>query len=306
MQKNKIALSFDVEDWFHTPAISGSSFAKYPTIEDFFADWKGKIDCLSDGFNSLIKLLDKYDIKATFFIVADVIERYPHIVTELKKRNHEIQCHSLHHVSAIDSKTKKDYQTKELWEKELVEAKQIIEKTFNTTIYGYRAPGAYFANWMVEILERNGFKYDSSVAYNSVYNKTNVLLKDIPTFPYQLNSVDLSNKNPNSNVIELPWSHFKVSKLILPAAGAFFYRLLGNLYFDRVLNQCLKNGDTMFYMHPLDFSNEKIPLTSNKTRPAYWINMGDTTLHRFEKFLIKYKQNITTCDEVYTRYLTKQ
>lgn len=305
MNQNKIALSFDVEDWYHTPAISGSSFAKYPAIEDFFTDWKGKIDCLSDGFFNLINLLDKHEIKATFFIVADVIERYPKIIEALKKRNHEIQCHSLHHVSAIDSKTKKEYQSKELWEKELVEAKQIIEKTFNTSIYGYRAPGAYFANWMVDILERNGFKYDSSVAFNSLYNKTNVTLNNIPTTPYFINANDLSNNSPNSSLMELPWSYLKVSRYNLPAAGAFFYRLLGNVYFDKVMNQCLKSGDTMFYMHPLDFSNEKIPLTSNKTRPAYWINMGDTTLHRFEKFLIKYKQNITTCDEVYKRHLTK-
>jgi peptidoglycan/xylan/chitin deacetylase (PgdA/CDA1 family) len=132
---NKISLSFDVEDWYHTPAISGSSFAKFNTLDDFFANWKGKIDCLSDGFDYLVDVLDKHEVTATFFIVADVIDRYPSVLAKLKNSRHEIQCHSLHHISAIDSKTKGNFQTPEEWEKELIEAKKILEKACqeNTT-----------------------------------------------------------------------------------------------------------------------------------------------------------------------------
>lgn len=303
---SKIALSFDVEDWYHTPAITGSSFAKYKTVEDFFLNWKGEYDCLSDGFNYLINTLDKYNVKATFFIVADVIERYPAIVDSLKKSNHEIQCHSLHHTSAIDSKTKEPFQPIEQWEMELINAKKLIEKEFNIKVTGYRAPGAYFGKWMVNILEKNGFLYDSSIAYNSIYNKTDVKLTNIPTTPYLMNSVNLSNVNPNSKLIQLPWSYFKLGNFILPGGGAFFYRSLGNLYFNKVIQQCLKKGDTMFYMHPIDFSNIPIPLSNNKSRPSYWINKGNNTRIKFESFLIKYKDRLATCGEVIDRFNTNR
>ena len=37
MNSNKIAISIDVEDWFHGPSITGSDFSFYSSIDDFFA-----------------------------------------------------------------------------------------------------------------------------------------------------------------------------------------------------------------------------------------------------------------------------
>ncbi len=305
-QTSKIALSFDVEDWYHTPAITGSSFSLYPSVNNFFENWKGEYDCMSDGFNFLIGLLEKHNIRATFFIVADIIDRYPHIVQALKNSNHEIACHSLHHTSAIDAKTKKSFQTPAIWEKELIQAKEKIESTFGIKVTGYRAPAAYFGKWMVKLLEKNGFQYDSSIAFNSIYNKTDVTLKNIPSSSYLINSENLSDRNADSMLVELPWSYLKTGPFILPGGGAFFYRALGNSYFNILLKQCLRKGDTMFYIHPLDFSNTDIPLKNNIARPMYWINKGDKTRKMFEKFLIHHKEKITTCGEVYSRFENKK
>lgn len=303
---SRIALSFDVEDWYHTPLITGSSFSKYPSIHDFFNHWTGNYDCLSDGFFYLLNLLNKHGLKATFFIVADVIDRYPGIAEALKNSDHEIACHSLYHTSALHAKTKKPLQSATHWEEELIEAKNKIEKTFQKKISGYRAPGAYFGKWMVRILEKNGFLYDSSIAYNSIYNKTDVPLKNIPTSPYFMNSEDLSDRNKNSELAELPWSYYNTGLVNLPAGGAFFYRILGNTYFKRVMNQCLSKGDSMFYIHPLDFSNSPIPYGNNAARPLYWTNKGTATRNRFEKFILRYKDKFTTCSEVYERLKQKE
>ncbi|TAL62392.1 MAG: DUF3473 domain-containing protein [Bacteroidetes bacterium] len=303
-QNSKIALSFDVEDWYHTPAITGSSFSFYRSVDDFFENWKGEYDCLSDGFHYLIDLLKKHDVRATFFIVADVMDRYPEVVRALKNSNHEIACHSLHHTSAIDAKTKKPFQAMDVWEKELILAKQKIETVFGMKATGYRAPNAYFGKWMVKLLERNGFLYDSSIAYNSMYNKTDVSLKNVPSVPYRMNAGDLSNVNADSTIVELPWSYLKTGPFYLPGGGAFFYRALGNSYFNILLSQCLKMGDTMFYIHPLDFSNTDIPLSNNMARPMYWINKGYKTRKMFEKFIIRHKEKFATCRDVYSRFIS--
>lgn len=302
IRENKIALSFDVEDWYHTPVITGSSFSKYKSTEHFFKDWKGQYDCLSDGFYYLIDTLEKYNIRATFFMVADVIDRYPGIISRLKQSKHEIACHSLFHHCSIDAKTRKPLQSIEEWENELMSAKNKIETAFGVNVTGYRAPGAYFGKWMVKILERSGFLYDSSIAFNSLYNKTDVPLKNIPSVPYLLNSENLSPENADTSLVELPWCYFKMYPFVFPGGGAFFYRAFGNMYFNILLNQCLKKGDTMFYLHPLDFSNTPIPIGNNRLRPMYWINKGEATRRMFEKFLNRYQGKLTTCNEVYSRF----
>ena len=39
----------------------------------------------------------EYDINATFFVVAEVVELYPGLVGSIAERGHEIGCHGLHH-----------------------------------------------------------------------------------------------------------------------------------------------------------------------------------------------------------------
>ena len=86
----KIFLSIDLDDWYHTPAITGSSFAMYKTVDDFFKDWNERYDYISDSTIKILEMLKKYDIRATFFVIADQIERYPKMMKAIKESGHEI------------------------------------------------------------------------------------------------------------------------------------------------------------------------------------------------------------------------
>jgi len=306
MGSNKIALSFDVEDWYHTPVITGYSFSKYRTVDDFFANWQGSYDCVTEAFLNLMELLEAKKVTATFFVVADVLDRYPEIVSALKKSNHEIACHSLHHQIPLNPKTKEVLQTRESWNEDLLKAKSLIENCFGKKIIGYRAPGAYFADWMVDMIINAGFEYDSSIAYNSIYNKTNIELSNVPSGSYFLNAALLNATPPSTELLELPWSNFNFINLRLPAGGAFFFRLLGTRYFTVALNQCLAKGDTMFYMHPLDFSEKKFPLHNHFKRPMYWINKGNKSLKMLGQLIDTFEEKWATCEEIYLRYKTKR
>ncbi|MBW6516745.1 MAG: DUF3473 domain-containing protein [Candidatus Cloacimonetes bacterium] len=182
-----------------------------------------------------------------------------------------------------------------------------MEDIFDREIIGFRAPNAYFANWMVPLLAQLGFRYDSSVVYNSFYNKTNVVLRNIPTMPYRINSETLGQKNPDSDLYELPWSYYKLSnKIILPGGGAFFFRLMGFGYFKKVIDQALKKGDTMFYLHPLDISQKRVPLANPRHRPFFWINKGIRTERNLIKLLSNYSQRFKTCKEIYERHIDEK
>ena len=47
--------------------------------------------------NDLLNILDKYKVKATFFLVGDWVEKYPDSVKEIDKRGHDIGNHSNTH-----------------------------------------------------------------------------------------------------------------------------------------------------------------------------------------------------------------
>jgi peptidoglycan/xylan/chitin deacetylase (PgdA/CDA1 family) len=305
MNSNRIALSFDIEDWYHIASITGSSFSLYKNLDDFLGNsQRAPYDCITGEVLRILDILKDHGIRATFFVVADVAIRYPKITEALKKSNHEIASHSLTHHSAIDSKTKEPLQSKEQWFLDQKKAKQILEDIFEREIFGFRAPNAYFANWMVPMLQELGFKYDSSVAFNSFYNKTNVRLKQIPSFPYLLNSETLGNKTSESNLMELPWSNFTLFHgLTLPAGGAFFFRLLGYRFFKMAISRALKHGDSMFYLHPLDISEKVIPEKNNSARPLLWINKGKKTEKRFIKLLNEFEGRFCPCIDVYFKNL---
>lgn len=285
---NKIFLSIDLDDWYHTPAITGSSFAMYKTVDDFFKDWNERFDYITDSTLKTLQLLKRHNIRATFFVIADQVDRYPVIMKALKESGHEIACHSLHHTVPFDTKTKVQTQSNDEWKSELVQAKNILENYFEREVIGYRAPGAYLANWMIPILEECGFKYDSSVALNSLYNKTNVMLKNIPQNPYLINSNDLSALNPDTNIIEFPWANYNLMGYYLPTAGSYFFRLLGNTFFQHVIKSNLKKGHTMFYFHTIEITDDKIPLENNKKRPLYWINKGEKTLNNLDSLFSRF------------------
>ena len=75
---------------------------------------------------------------------------------------------------------------KDEFEQRTFSAKKILEKYI-----GYRAPNALIGGWMVDSLEQIGFRYDSSVSVNSLYNKTDSDLEATLLCPIILLKTDL-------------------------------------------------------------------------------------------------------------------
>lgn len=302
MTTNKLAFSVDLDDWYHTPLISGADFSPYATVEDFFNDWTGRFDYVTEPSMVLLDLLDEFDIHATFFVIADEVDRYPELMQRLKLSRHEIAHHSLHHTVPFNTKTKKQTQSNEAWEHEFVKAQRILNTYFELEVKGYRAPGAYFADWMVPILLKHGIQYDSSVVSNSVYNKSNRQLSHFPKSPFWMNAqFELAEKQENA-LLEIPWVSRKVGRYYLPGGGAFFFRLFGYTYFKKMFNHHLQQGDGVFYIHSLDLSNETFPLSNFKNRPFYWVNKGDKTISNLRKLLAQFKDQFCTCNEILMRH----
>jgi len=179
-----LSITIDIEDWYHIPSVTGSPFSVYKDVPEFFDKWTGRYDYLTEPTERVLDMLDGYDIKATFFVVAEVVDHYPDLVESIAERGHEIGCHGLHHACKTDPKTKEPLMSGKEFEERTLEAKRILERTCNEKVIGYRAPNALVGGWMLDSLEKIGFKYDSSVCVNSLYNKTNSSLRGVSSYPY--------------------------------------------------------------------------------------------------------------------------
>lgn len=49
----------------------------------------------------VLDLLDKYEIKATFFMVGDNVRRHPELLEEVKARGHSYGNHTMHHLQGF-------------------------------------------------------------------------------------------------------------------------------------------------------------------------------------------------------------
>lgn len=53
----------------------------------------------------VLDVLDRYDVKATFFLVGDNVRRHPELLEEIKRRGHSYGNHTMHHRQGMRTKT---------------------------------------------------------------------------------------------------------------------------------------------------------------------------------------------------------
>ncbi|MCT7528525.1 polysaccharide deacetylase family protein [Aliarcobacter cryaerophilus] len=290
MKNNKLIVSIDVEDWYHGPGVispidNARSLNKILyRLNDIERSYKYIESCLM--------ILKKYNIKATFFWVAEYAQRFPDLLQLVVKEGHEIACHGLEHYSKINKITKEDTFSKETFIERTKKAKDILEKLSGQEIIGYRAPNAYISGTIVDYLEELGFKYDSSVSVNSMYNKTSSNLIGVDTKCYYPKKSSLDVGEEKREILEFPWSYYTFLGKKIQSAGGPFLRLFGQTLIMKGIDESLKKGDTVFYFHPIDICNEDIP-TDNKKLKLMWYFKGDFVKNRIEQVLSKYKDSTT-------------
>lgn len=281
-----LSITVDIEDWYHIPSVTGSSFSVYKDTEEFFNKWKDRYDYLTKPTERLLKIFNDHDIRATFFIVADVIDNYPGLVENIKDKGHEIASHGLHHACNIDMHTKKPAFSEEEFIARTKKAKKKLEIISGKSVIGYRAPNALLGRWMIGSLKEMGFKYDSSIGANSLVNKSDMNLSEVPSAPF-FPTKELTPGGPK-NFIEFPFSHYNIMGFKFPTAGGPYLRFFGRRPIQAGLKQSLKRGHTILYFHSIDISRETFPKIG-KNRPGYWLIKGKTVENRLIKIFNKFK-----------------
>ncbi|MBP2133115.1 peptidoglycan/xylan/chitin deacetylase (PgdA/CDA1 family) [Methanomicrobium sp. W14] len=294
--KNRLFVTVDIEDWYHIPSVCGSPFSVYKDTDEFFREWLGEYDYLTEPTLRVLKFLGKRNIQATFFVVADVVNHYPGLVEKISENGHEIACHGLEHACKIDPKTKKPLFTTEEFEKRTKEAKKLLENASGQKVIGYRAPNVLIAGWMLDSLEKIGFRYDSSICVNSFYNKSDSDLDGVGTIPYFPIEGGLVPGNKKRDIIEVPWAYLNTFGFRIPVSGGPMLRFLPSGLLKKGLIQSMKEGPAVMYFHPIDISNKSFPKIG-KGRPFYWMIKGDVVEKRIVSLIDAFnKSGVNFCN----------
>jgi polysaccharide deacetylase family protein (PEP-CTERM system associated) len=256
-------LSIDVEDYFQV-----SGFESVVGINN----WKSYEARIQFSTEKILGILAESEIKATFFVVGWLAEKYPDLIKTINEYRHEIACHSYSHRLIYEM-------TPEEFKVDTIRAKESIENIIGEKVRGYRAPSYSITKdsvWAFKILDELGFEYDSSIfpIWHDRYG-----MVDAPRFEYLL---------PGTNMKEYPISTFVLLGHRIPVSGGGYFRLFP-YWFTRMALTHINRKEKMpfvFYIHPweLDPDQPRINGTGILSRFRHYVNLAKTT-ERFRRLL---------------------
>jgi polysaccharide deacetylase family protein (PEP-CTERM system associated) len=269
------AISIDLEDWFCVHNLSGAIRRE---------DWDTCELRVRDSTRRLIELFDRHNTRATFFVLGWVAERIPEVIRELEDRGHEIAAHGYNHLLLTEI-------SPEEFDRDLARALEAIGGCgIKSRPLGFRAPSFTMVKatkeWALPILEKHGFKYDSSVfpiGFHPDYG-----MVEAPLSPYKI----------TADLHEFPMSCLEMFGKRFPFSGGGYFRLFPYAYTKFCMQKVNAQGrPAVFYLHPweLDPGQPRVKNLSLSQRFRHYRNI-DQTEKRLAKLLADFK--FTTIREV--------
>lgn len=247
------AMTIDVEDYFQVSAFEGC-------IDRH--DWDNLPCRIERNMDVILALLDEADVKATFFTLGWIAERYPGVVRGIIGNGHELASHGYGHQRASDL-------DREQFRQDVDRAKKILEDQSGQTISGYRAPSFSISDrnrWAIDVLEETGHRYSSSIfpVKHDHYG-----MPDAPRHPWQ--------PNGKGGLWELPPTTVPMMGRNLPAAGGGWFRLMPYGLSRWLISQVntKEQSPCMFYFHPWEIDPDQ-PRQNGvrlKSRFRHYVNL---------------------------------
>ena len=248
------AMTIDVEDYFQVSAFE-------PYIAK--AQWDALPHRVERNTHKILDLLAERHVKATFFTLGWVAERYPGLVKRIVQDGHELACHGYEHIRVTE-------QTPEQFRQDVVKSKNLLEELGGKEVKGYRAASYSIVAsnlWAHNVLQEAGFKYSSSIypVKHDLYG-----IPDAPRFIYE--------PIENNGFKEIPITTLRFGNKNMPCGGGGFFRFypyaLSKWAFNRVNN--LENESGIFYCHPWEIDPEQPRQhgLSLKTRIRHYLNLN--------------------------------
>jgi polysaccharide deacetylase family protein (PEP-CTERM system associated) len=232
-------------------------------------------------------------VRATFFCLGWIADKYPGLIREITACGHEIANHGYDH-NLVYNMTSSEFR------EDVRKSKKILEDAAGKEVVGYRAPSYSITAkslWALPILAEEGYRYDSSIfpIHHDRYG-----IPDAPRFPFL---VDLDGVHGNGEVklpdsdnvktvgasmdasngrfiVEYPISTVKLWGLNMPISGGGYMRLFPYGVTKKGLEKINRSEEKPFviYLHPweLDPEQPRFNNLSALSRFRHYVNLDGT------------------------------
>ena len=247
------AMTVDVEDYFQV-----SAFEPYVAR----STWDKQECRVERNVDRILQLFDRHGVKATFFTLGWIAERYPQMVQRIVDEGHELASHGWSHVRVTQ-------QDPIAFKQDVSRTKDLLEDLSGHEVIGYRAASYSIGVsnlWALDVLRETGYKYSSSIypIKHDLYG-----MPEAPRFAF---------RPGNSDFLEFPVTTVKIGNKNLPCGGGGWFRLApytGMRWAMRRVND-VDCESAIFYFHPweIDPDQPRQPGIDAKTRFRHYLNLG--------------------------------
>jgi polysaccharide deacetylase family protein (PEP-CTERM system associated) len=251
----KNAFTVDVEDYFQVEGFANA-------IDR--GSWDGFRTRVGASTSTLLEMLARHRVRATFFVLGWVARKHPEIVRRIAESGHEVASHGMSH-RLVYTQTPAEFQ------RETRDAKALLEDLAQKPVLGYRAATYSITRrslWALDILCEEGFRYDSSI------------------FPMRHDRYGIPDAEPRPHVLTTPGGgrlvEFPISVLPycgakVPVAGGGYFRLFPYRFTRWALRRLNKQQqEFVFYVHPWEVDPEqpRVESASALSRFRHYLNLG--------------------------------
>ncbi|MCB1874104.1 MAG: DUF3473 domain-containing protein [Gammaproteobacteria bacterium] len=246
-------MTVDVEDYFQVSAFE-------PYIDK--AAWN-RIPCrVEANMDRILQLFAERRVKATFFTLGWLAQRYPQLIKRVVQEGHELASHGWDHVRVAK-------QTPAQFQDDITKTKALLEDISGQRIKGYRAASySIGANnlWAHELLADTGHEYSSSIVpiRHDLYG-----IPDAPRFAY---------KTAEGRLLEIPITTVRLGGRNLSCGGGGWFRLFPYAFSRWAMTRVNQRDaePTIFYFHPWEIDPEQPRQlgVSAKTRFRHYLNLN--------------------------------
>ena len=258
----------------------------------------------SKGVVRFLELLDRHNIKATFFITAaDFVESNTEIMRKIVENGHEIGNHTYSHdykFTLMSIKSIRD---------EIRMNHQFIKERTGVDCVGFRSPGYNISPSIIKVLKEEGYSYDTSFFPSPVYYLAKWLLINLKKLkgresgsiiysftdcfgkknPYPAGE-SIKKEEKKSKLLELPITTVTFAGFPLIGTSAVVF---SEFIFKIMLQLSLKMNFINFETHGIDLcqikDSEKLSVLK-KFQPDLRYPLK-RKISRFEKLIEFYKAN---------------
>lgn len=249
-------MTVDVEDYFQV-----SAFEKIITRDD----WDNYPHRVEINTHKVLDLFDEKNIKATFFTLGWVAERYPGVVRRIVDDGHELASHGYYHVRVVNQKPAEFYS-------DITKTKALLEDLGGVEVKGYRAASYSIGSenlWAYAELERAGYQYSSSIypIKHDLYG-----MPGAPRYKF--------HPNEELDILEIPVSTLQILGKTFPCGGGGFFRFYPYVFSRWALKRMneVEGQSGMFYFHPWEIDPEqpRLKQASRKAKFRHYLNLEKT------------------------------